>query len=140
MFLKGYIFSRPFMGERVPQHIQNIVLRDYCNKIGGIYLLSATEYSMQDSKLILEQVLNEVSSKVGIVAYSLFQLPSLKKDRMKVYCKIINLDSEMHFSVEGLSIKKMKDVARIENMWLVRNSLDKCNGIPYLKKYLKLNS
>ena len=31
--LKGYIFSRPFMGEQVPQHVQNIVLRDYCKKM-----------------------------------------------------------------------------------------------------------
>ena len=32
MILKGYIFSRPFFGERVPQNVQNIVLRDYCKK------------------------------------------------------------------------------------------------------------
>ena len=30
--LRGYIFSRPFMEERVPQHVQNIVIRDYCSK------------------------------------------------------------------------------------------------------------
>ena len=30
--LKGYIFSRPFLGERVPQHIQNTILREYCKK------------------------------------------------------------------------------------------------------------
>ena len=32
MKLKGYIFSRPFFGERVPQNVQNIILRDYCKK------------------------------------------------------------------------------------------------------------
>ena len=32
MNFKGYIFSRPFFGERAPQHIQNIILRDYCKK------------------------------------------------------------------------------------------------------------
>ena len=31
--LKGYIFSRPFYGERAPQHIQNIVNKDYCKKM-----------------------------------------------------------------------------------------------------------
>ena len=30
--VRGYIFSRSFMGERVPQHVQNIVIRDYCEK------------------------------------------------------------------------------------------------------------
>ena len=31
--LKGYIFSRSFMGERVPQHVQNIVLKVIVKKI-----------------------------------------------------------------------------------------------------------
>ena len=30
--VRGYIFSRSFFGERVPQHIQNIVIRDFCKK------------------------------------------------------------------------------------------------------------
>ena len=30
--VRGYIFSRSFMGERVPQHIQNIVISDFCKK------------------------------------------------------------------------------------------------------------
>jgi sporadic carbohydrate cluster protein (TIGR04323 family) len=41
---RGYIFSRPFMEERVPQHVQNIVIRDYCTKKGIQYLLSATPF------------------------------------------------------------------------------------------------
>ena len=36
--LRGYIFSRTFMGERVPQHVQNIVIRDYCVKNKYDYL------------------------------------------------------------------------------------------------------
>ena len=49
---RGYIFSRPFMEERVPQHVQNIVIRDYCSKKDIQYLLSATEYAMENSALI----------------------------------------------------------------------------------------
>ena len=51
--VKGYIFSRPFFGERVPQHIQNIVLRDYCNNKNLQFLMSATEYSANNSSYIL---------------------------------------------------------------------------------------
>ena len=36
------------MGERVLQHIQNMVIRNYCNEKKLYYLLSATEYSMQN--------------------------------------------------------------------------------------------
>ena len=32
MKVKGYNFSREFMGERAPQHVQNIVMQDYCKK------------------------------------------------------------------------------------------------------------
>ena len=72
--LRGYIFSRPFMGERVPQHVQNLVIRDYCKKQGFQYLLSATEYAMPNSHLILQQVLDELSELDGIIFYSLFLL------------------------------------------------------------------
>ena len=53
--LKGYIFSRPFLGERVPQHIQNIVLRDYSRKLNINFLLSATEYQTTKSSYILKK-------------------------------------------------------------------------------------
>ena len=39
---RGYITSRPFLGERAPQHIQNLVIRDYAAKHGLDYLLSVT--------------------------------------------------------------------------------------------------
>ena len=37
------------MGERVPQSIQNLVLRDYCKRNGFIYELSTVEYCMHNS-------------------------------------------------------------------------------------------
>lgn len=58
--LKGYIFSRAFMGERVPQHVQNLVIRDYCQKNGYQYLLSGTEYAMEGCHLVFEQLLDEI--------------------------------------------------------------------------------
>ena len=82
--VRGYIFCRPFMGERAPQHVQNIIIRDYCKKNKLSYLLSATEYGMSNSHLMLKKVLVELKSKKidGIVAYSLFQLPENKKSRI----------------------------------------------------------
>ena len=81
---RGYIFSRPFMGERVPQHVQNLVIRDYCKKQGLQYLLSATEYAMPNSHLILQQVLDELSELDGIIFYSLFLLPEDTTERDRV--------------------------------------------------------
>ena len=121
--VRGYIFSRSFMGERVPQHVQNIVIRDYCEKNNLFYLLSSVEYAMKDCHLMLEQVLNEIKSIDGVVVYSLFQLPRSEKLRSKIYKKILNNKKEMHFSVEGLKIKSKNDIDKLESIWSVRQSL-----------------
>ena len=123
--LRGYIFSRPFMEERVPQHVQNIVIRDYCSKKSIQYLLSATEYAMENCHLMLEQALNEWKSLDGRIAYSLFQLPEDTKLRLKVYKKILKLKKEIHFSVEGLKISNQDDVKKIENIWEIKQVLPK---------------
>ena len=107
--VRGYIFSRPFMGERVPQHVQNLVIRDYCDRHHLQYLLSATEYAMLGSHLILEQVLNDLPAIDGIIAYSLFQLPEDRKQRQQVYHRILTLEKTFHFAVEGLKMGKREE-------------------------------
>ncbi len=124
--VRGYIFSRSFMGERAPQHVQNIVIRDYCKKNNLFYLLSSTEYSIKDSHLILKQVLEELKNIDGIVAYSLFQLPEDDNLRNQVYNKILDLKKEIHFSVEGLKIVSNKDIEKIENIWMTKKTLPQC--------------
>ena len=114
------------MNERVPQHVQNIVIRDYCNKNNLTYLLSSTEYAMKNCHLMLEQVLDELKFIDGIVAYSLFQLPEDQNSRLEVYKKILDLKKEIHFSVESLKIARPVDVEKIENIWLVKQSLPGC--------------
>ena len=124
--VRGYNFCRSFMGERAPQHVQNIVIREYCKKNNLLYLLSSTEYAMENCHLMLEQVLGELKSIDGIVAYSLFQLPEDKNLRLKVYKKILDLKKEIHFSVEDLKITTIEDVEKIENIWQVRQTLPNC--------------
>ena len=79
--VRGYIFSRKFLDERVPQHVQNIVIRDYCKNNNLQYLLSSTEYILEDNHLMMQQLMNELNKIDGIVAYSLFQLPKNKQKR-----------------------------------------------------------
>lgn len=124
--VRGYIFSRSFMGDRVPQHVQNIVIRDYCKKNNLFYLLSSTEYTMENCHLMLEQVLEELEPIDGIAAYSLFQLPEDKNLREKVYKKVLDMKKEIHFSVEGLKIVSAKDIEKIENIWLIKQTLPNC--------------
>ena len=124
--VRGYIFSRPFMGERAPQHVQNIIIRDYCEKNNLFYLLSTTEYTKKNCHLMLEQVLDELKSVDGIVPYSLFQLPEKKKVRLSIYNKILKSKKEIHFAVEGLKITSKKDIQKVEDIWSVKNTLPNC--------------
>ena len=120
MKLKGYIFSRPFLGERVPQHIQNIVLRDYCTKNNIIFLMSATEYAIENSSYILTELVNNLKNYDGIIFYSLFQLPIKKQDRQKVYKSIIKNKKELHFAVENITAKNLTDILKIEKIFLLK--------------------
>jgi len=118
--VRGYVFSRSFMGERVPQHVQNIVIRDYCERNGLQFLLSANEYAMEGCHLILKLVMEELPNIDGIAAYSLFQLPDDDAERTSIYSQILNLGKTFHFCVEGLAIKNQSDCERIENIWRVK--------------------
>ena len=124
--LRGYVASRPFMGERVAQHIQNTVLRDYCNKMDAKYLLSGTEYAMKDSYLMLNELVYEIPKIDGIVAFSLFQLPENKILRTSIYEEILLRGGELHFALEGLKITESIEINRIENIWMVRQTLPSC--------------
>ncbi len=124
--LRGYIFARPFMGERAPQHVQNIILRDYCQKRGHELLLSATEYAMKDSYMILESVLDDLANIDGIVFYSLYQLPSQTEKRKSIYSRVLGSDKSLHFAVEGMSISSSNDIDSVENCLLVKATLDHC--------------
>ena len=126
---RGYIFSRPFMEERVPQHVQNIVIRDYCSKQGIQYLLSATEYAMENSALTLRQLVKDLPSIDGIVAYSIFQMPEDDNERQRIFNRIILLNKEIHFAVEGLSIYDNETYNHIENIWKVKKTLPHCESL-----------
>lgn len=115
------------MGERAPQHVQNIIIRDYCNKKNIHYLLSATEYAMENSTLILKQLINNLSSIDGIVAYSIFQMPEDDTERQGIFNKILSSNKEIHFAVEGLSLYDNESYSRIENIWQVRKTIPYCN-------------
>jgi sporadic carbohydrate cluster protein (TIGR04323 family) len=124
--LRGYIFSRSFMGERVPQHIQNIIIKDYCDKNNFNYLLSATEYTMKNSHSILEKIIDDIKSCDGIVFYSLFQLPEnniLRKEKLELILKKKKL---LAFACERILVSNFKDIKRIEDIWFIKKIIPRC--------------
>lgn len=126
MRVRGYIFSRPFMGERVPQSVQNLVIRDFCAKNKLYLLLSATEYAMDNSDLMLFKILNELQKLDGIVAYSLFQLPENYKRRNSFYNTILKNKKIVFFALEGLFFKEQNDIDQINVLWNIKKTIPSC--------------
>ena len=111
---RGYISSRPFAGERAPQHIQNLVIRTYCEESGYEFLLSATEVAMPDSYIVLNRLMYGSGESDGMVFYSLRQLPPEPRRRRELFDAALGANYEVHFAVERLAIQTESDVNRLE--------------------------
>ena len=121
------------MEERVPQNVQNIVIRDYCSKKDIHYLLSATEYAMENSALMLRHLVQDMTAIDGIVAYSIFQMPEDDNERQGIFNSVLSLKKEMHFALEGLSLNDIDTFSHIERIWQVKKTLPNCNFLEMVK-------
>ena len=124
--VRGYNFSRSFMGERVPQHVQNIVIKDFCKRNKLNFLLSLTEYSMPNSFHMLNELSKNLKGLHGMVAYSVFQMPRDKKKRIRIFREFIKKRKKIYFACENLELSNKDDLERIEKIWLVKEVYLNC--------------
>lgn len=121
---RGYIGCREVGGHRVPQHVQNLVIRDYAERHGLRYLLSAAEYVMPGCYLMLEQVLQELEPGGGLIAYSLFMLPRSAARRRQVWHRVLGAGATLHAAVEEQVLAGEADVERLETLFQVHAALE----------------
>jgi sporadic carbohydrate cluster protein (TIGR04323 family) len=100
--------------------VQNLVIRDYCARRKMHYLLSATEYAMAGSTMMLEAVLGELDRLEGIVLYSIFLLPPQRERRLEVYRRAFAAGCSLHGAVEDFAIGGDDDARRVEDLWLLK--------------------
>ncbi len=117
---KGYIASRDCFGTYFPQRVQNIVIRDYCTKKKLKYELSAAEYTMKNSYLVLGELIKDMKGIDGIIAFSIFQLPTDKKKRINILKKIINKNKNIIFVLERLKVNNNKDIIKLNEIWSIK--------------------
>ena len=133
---RGYVASRPFFGERAPQHVQNIVINNYCSKNNLRYLLSATEVAMPGMYLILEQVLQDHKNIDGIIFYSLFQLPEERPARQKILKTAISNRIDLHFAVESMRVASEQEAVSVDQVFSIQKVLlspQYSNNLSYIK-------
>lgn len=130
---KGYISSRDCFGTYFPQKIQNIVIRDYCKKKKINYELSSAEYTMKNSYLVLNEIIKDMKKIDGIIAFSIFQLPTEKKKRNEILEKILKKNKKISFVLESFSVNTLKDIKKLNEIWAIKSITLNSKKIPILK-------
>lgn len=113
---RGYIFSRPIAGDRIPQHIQNLVNRDFAAKQGLQFKLSTTEYASENCYLMLDAEISAMSERQGVILYSIFMLPPSTDHRRNIYRRVLERGSALFAAVENYRIETADDVDRVERV------------------------
>jgi sporadic carbohydrate cluster protein (TIGR04323 family) len=119
---RGYIFSRSIEGNFIPQRVQNLVIKDYCFRKNIFFKLSATEYKMKNSFLMLKSLLEDLKSIDGIIFYSLFMLPYKKIDRKKIFNLIFKKKKKLIFALEEIILQNSPDIKNIENIFNIKKN------------------
>lgn len=117
--LRGYVASRAFLGNRAPQHVQNLVIRDHCARHGAMFKLSAVEYAMPGCYMILDQILEELPSLQGLCCYSLFMLPEDRAARARVWRRVLDTGAELHGAIEDIVVRDEASMRQAEDIWRI---------------------
>ena len=118
MNLRGYISSRELSdGKFVDQSIQNMIIKQACEKRSYTFQLSATEYGMSECYLMLEKIIEDLKQKNmnGIAFYSIYQLPPGKL-RTKLFKEVIKRRKIILFCYQNILIKNFKDVEKLNEL------------------------
>jgi len=113
---RGYIFSRKIGAHVVPQRVQNLVVRTCAERHGLNYLLSATEYYMENCFMMLQSTFDELGTIRGIIFYSIHQLPSSLTERKKIYERVLSSKGGLRFALEDLALFNKHDIKFIEDL------------------------
>ena len=117
---RGYVFSRAIAVLMIPQRVQNLVLRTYAEKSGIRYLLSATEYHMPGSHMMLESLYPEFRKLEGVLFYSLNMLPETKAGRRALYAALKKNGCGLRFALEELSASTAAEQRELEDIFVCR--------------------
>ena len=122
---RGYIASGEFNGNRVPQHIQNQIVKSYCDTNALKFVLSRAEYWINGSTdCQLWAALKEGFKH--IVFYSIWQLPESSSVREKVFQYCIKNQITLHFATERLCLKPVqKSILELEMLIKLNSMISK---------------
>lgn len=118
---RGYIASGEFNGYRVPQHLQNQIVKSYCEAHNFQFIVSRAEYWINGStKSQLWAALKEGFKH--IVFFSLWQLPNEIADRRQIYDYCLDNEITLHFATERIKTSQL-EICFIDLEILIQSNL-----------------
>lgn len=119
--LRTYVSPRPFGPWRLPVPMQNILLRDYCEKNRKIIKLPANELNIEDNHMVLNMTLEGLEEGEGIAMCSLEMLPSNRLERDNLLLSGLNKGSEWHFIFENIVISIPEDIRKLNELYQIKS-------------------
>ena len=105
---RGYIASGLISGHRTPQHLQNQIVKAYCDLNNLTFILSRAEYWIDgNTDCQLWAALKEGFKH--IVFFSIWQLPVEYQNRIKIYDYCETNKITLHFATERVCIQENGD-------------------------------
>lgn len=134
---RGYIASGEYNGNRAPQHIQNQIIKLYCDASNLKFVLSRAEYWINgNTQCQLWAALKEGFKH--IVFFSVWQLPLDEKEREEVYKFCWMKKITLHFATERISTNaNLSSFGDLE--LLVKTQLLISTDIDYLDHFKSLS-
>ena len=122
---RGYVSSRLVDGNKIPQSLQNLKIRDYAISKKLNIKLSITEYKMNKSYFALNSLKNEANKLKGVIFFSIYQLPIEKKIRKSFLNFFIKKKKKLFFALEDIQIKNQSDINEVELIFFITKSVNK---------------
>ena len=137
---RGYIASGEFKGNRAPQHIQNQIVKLYCDSNNLKFVLSRAEYWINGSTSCqLWAALKEGFKH--IVFFSIWQLPSEAAERQDVYTYCIEHMITLHFASERIKSNNSQSQydeleILIKTYYILSDNIDHQNHFKSLRSFI----
>lgn len=112
----SYVVNSKFGNYYLPARFQYVILRDYYSKFKKNFILPQGEPVFSNTKIRLRTIIKNLKKGDGLVLISIHMLPTIKRDRKKIYEDLIKKKIQLHCVFEGLIIKNRKDLKKIEDI------------------------
>ena len=114
--LQTYVSSRKFGEWKLPVPMQNIVMKDYCDKNNYIFNVSMNELNISCSLTILNTILKNLKNDQGILMCSYKMLSPNTNEVVKLLRTGLENGIEWHFVFENIQIKDVSSLDEFLNL------------------------